>query len=77
MKVKLRYAEYIRIEEVANGGELHVDDGTTVEELLSRLTMEEQYREFFYPIVEKKLKDRDYVLRDGDDVLLYLPAGGG
>lgn len=77
MKIRVRYAEYIRIEEVENGGTLEIEEGTTVRQLLQRLTMEEQYRDFFHPIIDKQRQSNDYVLREGDDLLLYLPSGGG
>ncbi len=52
-----------------------LDDGTTVQEMLSRLSLPKELP--IIVIVNGRRVEADWVLKDGDEVNLLRPSGGG
>ena len=58
------------------GGQLEVDDGASIEDVLLALDVAVESVQIF--TVNGSLeRDRSYVLSDGDDLSVLPPAGGG
>ena len=52
-----------------------LDDGATVQEMLSRLSLPKELPVIV--IVNGRRAEADYILKDGDEVNVLRPSGGG
>jgi sulfur carrier protein ThiS len=77
MKITLTYTGVIDVKNYANGADIEVDDGSSVDQVLGLCGIREQHRRFVIPIVNGKQVRLTHVLADGDDLSLFLPLGGG
>lgn len=77
MRIKLKTYGLLRkyIPEEANPYEMEIEEGTTVEALLHTLKIPHEY----VPIVTVRGKkvEMDYILKDGDELILLPIMGGG
>jgi molybdopterin converting factor small subunit len=64
---------------VDSGDLVTVDEGTTIRDLYLRAAhdLHEQFHQFIVSTVNGDHKDPEYVLRDGDELTLFLPVSGG
>ena len=77
MKVTLNYAAVLKLEKVNSGSTVDLSEGTTVSQLLSDCGIKEEHKRYILVFVDEKKRDLDYVLRDGEELNLYMPIGGG
>jgi len=77
MKVTLNYAAVLKLEKVSSGSTVDLCEGTTVSQLLSDCRIKEEHKRYILVFVDEKKRDLNYVLRDGEELNLYLPIGGG
>ncbi len=77
MKVRLNYAAVLKLERVSSGSALDLSEGTTVSQLLSDCNVKEEHKRYILVFVDEKKRDLNHVLRDGEELSLYLPIGGG
>lgn len=77
MKVTLNYAAVLKLEKVNSGSTVDLSEGTTVSQLLSDCSIKEEHKRYILVFVDEKKRDLDYVLRDGEELNLYMPIGGG
>ncbi len=77
MKVTLNYAAVLKLEKVSSGSTVDLSEGTTVSQLLSDYRIKEEHKRYILVFVDEKKRDLNYVLRDGEELNLYIPIGGG
>ncbi len=77
MKVTLNYAAVLKLEKVNSGSTVDLSEGTTVSQLLSDCRIKEEHKRYILVFVDEKKRDLNYVLRDGEQLNLYMPIGGG
>jgi molybdopterin converting factor small subunit len=77
MKVTLNYAAVLKLEKVNSGSTVDLSEGTTVSQLLSDCCIKEEHKRYILVFVDEKKRDLNYVLRDGEQLNLYMPIGGG
>ena len=77
MKIKIQFPAILDIDVVKSGDTIEFSDSITVNELLDFLKIKEEHKDFVLVFVnneEKKLYEK---LKDGDEVILHVPVGGG
>ena len=77
MKITLRFVGYLKFEGIESGDRIDAADGSTVKELLDRHGMATQHQRYVVPIVNGEERKLAHVLKDGDELSLFLPVGGG
>lgn len=77
MKVMLNYAAVLKLERVNSGSTVDLTEGTTVSQFLSDCNVKEEHKRHILVFVDEKKQDLHHVLRDGEELSLYLPIGGG
>ena len=77
MKVKLSYAAILKLERASSGSTVDLSEGTSVSQFLSDCNVKEEHKRYILVFVDEKKRDLNHVLRDGEELSLYLPIGGG
>jgi hypothetical protein len=77
MQVTVEYMGFFKIDGVPSGSEVEVEEGTSIDRLLDRLMVKKEHRTYLRPIVAGERKPFSYQLKEGDDLFLYFPVGGG
>jgi len=77
MKIKLDFVAFLDVKGVKPGEELEIEEGTTVAGLMGRLQISEEHQQHVTPVIDGLARKLDYVLEDGDDLMLVLKAAGG
>lgn len=77
MKVWVRYSAVLNIEDVKNGNPVEVSPGTSITQLLIRCKVKEEHHRYLLVYVNGEKRGLSYVLRDNDQLQLFLPTGGG
>jgi len=64
---------------IESGDLVTVHEGTTIRDLYRQATLDldEQFHQFIVSTVNGDYRDPDYVLRDGDELNLFMPVSGG
>lgn len=77
VKVKL-YAtlrKYLPGTEIGEAVEFEISEGTTINELLDKIGVEN--KEIKITLINGVKKDLEYILKDGDLLVVFPPVGGG
>jgi len=77
VRIYVTYAAVLRIDLVASGSHVEIDDGTTIADFLTRCSVKDTHQRTIIPIVNGESRKLDYALQDGDRLNLLLPVGGG
>lgn len=77
VKIHVTYAAVLKIDQVASGSHVEIDDGTTIADFLTRCSVQEAHQRYIIPIVNGESRRLDYTLQNGDRLNLLLPVGGG
>ncbi|MBN1269342.1 MAG: MoaD/ThiS family protein [Kiritimatiellae bacterium] len=77
MKVRLSFVGYLKIDGVASGGTVSVAANTTIADLLTRHNVRPEHQRYITAAVNGEEKKLSHVLKDGDDLALFMPIGGG
>ncbi len=77
MHITIEYMGFFRIEGVPSNSTIEVQPGLTITQLLDTLKVKPEHRTYIRPIVNRKKESFDYTLKDGDNLFLYFPIGGG
>jgi sulfur carrier protein ThiS len=77
MRIRLSYVGYLKIDGVENDSDVEVGDDMSLEDFLTQHGVREEHQKFITPMVNGAEKKLSYVLRDGDNLTLFLPVGGG
>jgi len=77
MKIRIRYTGKLPLHALEPGGEVEVEAGATVADLLARIGVPEPLQPFMLPVVNGERRELSHVLREGDRLEFFSPAGGG
>ncbi len=77
MEIKLEFVSFLDIPREKNNSAIEVEDGAQVRDVLEELGLDETAQRHITPFVNEEEASRRDELSDGDELFLYLPAGGG
>jgi sulfur carrier protein ThiS len=77
MRIKLSYVGYLDFKGVRNGAMVEAAEGSTLADLLGKGSIQPHHQRFVRAVVNGEQKPLAQVLREGDEVTLFLPVGGG
>ncbi len=77
MKIRVTYSGVLKIENVASGSVVELEEGTTIAGFLTRCNVQPSHQKLIVPIVNGQSKRLTHVLADSDQLNLLLPIGGG
>ena len=77
IKVKIFFEGPSVMDGVKSGDTLDVERGATVEDLIRRCDVREEFRAFILPFVNDEHAEPGRVLEENDELKLFLPVSGG
>lgn len=77
IRVAVHFTGLVNIRNITSGSSMDIPGGTSVSELLSTLGIIEQHKRYLIVMVGGKKVTVSHLLRDGDEIRLFLPVGGG
>jgi molybdopterin converting factor small subunit len=75
--VTVNFTGHVDIKNITSGSSMNIQEGTTISELLSMLGIIEGHKKYIIVTVGGRKETLFYVLRDSDEIKLFLPVGGG
>ena len=77
MKIKIVCFGAIDLLALDEDGSLEVPDDATIKQALKTLPLDKKIRKHIPVMVDGKLQQRSYRLKEGDELVLVVPAPGG
>ena len=77
MKVNVSCFGTLDIKGLDDDGSVEVEAGATVEQVLNLLPLDHRIRKHLPVMVNGKLEKHSHPLKDGDELVLVIPAPGG
>lgn len=77
INVTVYFTGLIDIKNITSGSTITVSEGTNLGALLSILGIIEQHKKYIIAMINGKKVTLFYLLKDKDEVKLFLPVGGG
>jgi hypothetical protein len=77
MKILLEYTAVLDAKGAASGSHVDLPDGAVVSDVLDLLHVKKDHQKYVVPFVNGDKKRLTDTLRDGDQLTLSLPVGGG
>jgi hypothetical protein len=77
MKIKVVCFGAIDLLALDEDGSLEVPDDATIKQALKTLPLDKKIRKHIPVMVDGKLQQRSYRLKEGDELVLVVPAPGG
>lgn len=77
ISVTVHFTGLVDVRNIASGSSVLIPEETSLSELLSILGIIEQHKRYIISMINGKKETLFYVLKDNDEVKLFLPVGGG
>jgi len=77
MKIRIEFVAYLYLKGIDNKSWVEIDEPMSVSQFLINNKINQQQQKFIIPTVNKKQEKLTYILKDNDELFLYLPVGGG
>jgi molybdopterin converting factor small subunit len=77
ISVIINFTRLVDIKKVASGDTINIPEGTDISGLLSILGIIEQHKKYIIVMISGRKENLSYKLKNGDEVNLFLPVGGG
>jgi len=77
INIKLSYTGVIDIKNVSSNSFIQLNMGTTIGDALSILGIRKEHKKYIISMVNDEKQKPSYILRNNDDLSLFLPIGGG
>lgn len=77
INVTILFTGLVDVKNVISGSSISIPEGSNLSELLSILGIIEQHKRYIIAMVNGEKETLFYVLKDNDEVKLFLPVGGG
>lgn len=75
--VTVNFTGLVNIKSITSGSSVSIHEGASVSELLSVLGIIERHKRYVIVMVGGKQVTLSHVLKDGDEIKLFLQVGGG
>ena len=77
IEIEVESTGLLHIEGLGKNGQVEVNEGATVEDLLNELKIAKDHQKFVSAFINGEEKNRFTLLHNKDKVTLLLPIGGG
>ena len=77
MKIVLIFPGHFAFENMKSGDTIEIEDGSLVSDLLTNKGIKKEHQRFIIPIINGVEKRVTQVIKEGDELRLFLPVGGG
>ena len=77
IKVRLYFTGLIDIKNLASGDFLSLPEGSTLSDLFSKIGIRQEHKRYIIAMINEKKEFLHYMLKNNDEVKLFLPVGGG
>lgn len=77
ISVQLHFTGLIDIKNLLSGDYVNINEGSTLSDLLSRIGIRQEHKKYIIAMVNEKKEFLHYVLKNNDQIKLFLPVGGG
>ena len=77
MKVTVNHTAHLKLKGIEPGKAAELEAGMSIADFLRKGGVQESHLQFVMPYVNGKEVRIHQVLRDGDELKLFLPVGGG
>ena len=77
IRVQVFYTGLIDIKNVSSGEYVSIEEGSTLSDLFSILGIRPEHKRYIIPMVNDQKEFLHYILKDDDQIKLFLPVGGG
>ncbi|HBM14929.1 MAG TPA: hypothetical protein DD381_01045 [Lentisphaeria bacterium] len=77
IRVRLHFTGLIDINDLTSGDFINLPESSTLSNLFSKIGIREEHKKYIIAMINEKKEFMHYVLKDNDEVKLFLPVGGG
>lgn len=77
MKIKLKFVATLKFDNIKSGDYLEIPTNYSINELLDFLKIKNEHKKYIIAFVNQKEVKANYILKNNDEVSLFLPIGGG
>jgi len=77
IKITVSFTGLVNIKSISSGDTVVINNGANISELLSKLGIKEEHKRFIVTMVNGNKENQYYILKNCDEVKLFLPVGGG
>lgn len=77
MKIKIEFTSHLQLIGITNHSFVEMDGPKTISQFLTECKINPEHLKYIITTVNKSQVDLSYILQNNDELLLYLPVGGG
>ncbi len=77
IRVQLHFTGLIDIKNFLSGDYITLKEGSTLSDLFSQLGIRQEHKRYIISMVNEKKEFLHYVVKNNDQIKLFLPVGGG
>ena len=77
IRVQLHFTGLIDIKNLVSGDYLILKEGSNLSDLLSQIGIRQEHKKYIIVMVNEQKEFLHYIVKNNDQVKLFLPVGGG
>lgn len=77
IRVQLYFTGLIDIKNLASGDYLSLKEGSNLSDLLTQIGIRQEHKKYIIIMVNEQKEFLHYIVKNNDQIKLFLPVGGG
>lgn len=77
IRVQLYFTGLIDIKNLLSGDYITLKEGSTLSDLLAQIGIRQEHKKYIIAMVNEKKEFLHYIVKNNDQIKLFLPVGGG